>query len=65
MSNRPDPVVTTAQGTVRGLRRDDGTSTFLNIPYAAPPTGAGRFAPPQPHEPMPLLTFMLPRNPRP
>ncbi|CAM5386958.1 Carboxylic ester hydrolase OS=Streptomyces tendae OX=1932 GN=GUR47_24790 PE=3 SV=1 [Streptomyces tendae] len=46
----PDPVVTTAQGTVRGLRRG-GTRTFLNIPYAAPPRGAGRFAPPRPHEP--------------
>ncbi|CAM5389845.1 hypothetical protein STENM327S_03503 [Streptomyces tendae] len=36
----PDPVVTTAQGTVRGLRRG-GTRTFLNFPYAAPPRGAG------------------------
>ncbi|GGW79504.1 carboxylesterase/lipase family protein [Streptomyces griseoloalbus] len=51
MSHEPEPVVTTAQGAVRGLRQDDGTATFLNIPYAAPPTGAGRFAPPQPHEP--------------
>ncbi|WP_331767757.1 carboxylesterase family protein [Embleya sp. NBC_00896] len=50
MSHHPDPVVTTAQGAVRGLRRHD-TATFLNIPYAAPPRGAGRFAPPQPHEP--------------
>ncbi|WP_433190176.1 carboxylesterase/lipase family protein [Actinoallomurus sp. CA-150999] len=45
------PIVTTAQGAVRGLRQDDGTVAFLNIPYAAPPRGAGRFAPPQPHEP--------------
>ncbi|GLY87517.1 carboxylesterase/lipase family protein [Actinoallomurus iriomotensis] len=44
------PIVTTAQGAVRGLRRH-GITTFLNIPYAAPPRGAGRFAPPQPHEP--------------
>ena len=51
MSHHPEPVVTTAQGAVRGLRRDDGTAAFLNIPYAAPPVGAGRFAPPQPHEP--------------
>ncbi|MGP4091986.1 carboxylesterase family protein, partial [Streptomyces sp. KR55] len=51
MSHEPEPVVTTAQGAVRGLRQDDGTATFLNIPYAAPPMGAGRFAPPQPHEP--------------
>ncbi|NGO10559.1 carboxylesterase family protein, partial [Streptomyces sp. HC44] len=51
MNHHPDPIVTTAQGAVRGLRQKDGTATFLNIPYAAPPRGAGRFAPPQPHEP--------------
>ncbi|GAA2432779.1 carboxylesterase/lipase family protein [Streptomyces glaucus] len=51
MSHHPGPVVITAQGAVRGLRQDDGTAAFLNIPYAAPPLGAGRFAPPQPHEP--------------
>ncbi|MFB4423211.1 carboxylesterase/lipase family protein [Streptomyces sp. QL37] len=50
MNHHPDPVVTTAQGAVRGLRQGD-TTTFLNIPYAAPPRGAGRFAPPEPHEP--------------
>lgn len=44
------PVVTTAQGTVRGLRQGD-TAAFLNIPYAATPRHAGRFAPPRPHEP--------------
>ncbi|MEU3895310.1 carboxylesterase family protein [Streptomyces sp. NPDC045251] len=50
MNQYPDPVVTTAQGTVRGLRRGP-TLTFQNIPYAAPPRGADRFAPPRPHEP--------------
>lgn len=50
MSHHSDPVVTTVQGAVRGLRQG-GTLTFLNIPYAAPPRGVGRFAPPQPHEP--------------
>ncbi|CAL9571571.1 carboxylesterase/lipase family protein [Streptomyces sp. enrichment culture] len=50
MNQHHGSVVTTAQGTVRGLRRD-GVLTFLNIPYAAPPHGADRFAPPQPHEP--------------
>ncbi|MFF5668746.1 carboxylesterase/lipase family protein [Streptomyces hygroscopicus] len=50
MNHHPDPVVTTARGAVRGLRRD-GAAVFLNIPYAAPPRGAGRFAPPRPHEP--------------
>ncbi|WP_329240471.1 carboxylesterase family protein [Actinoallomurus sp. NBC_01490] len=42
--------MTTAQGAVRGLSKGD-TAAFLNIPYAAPPHGAGRFAPPRPHEP--------------
>lgn len=49
VNHHPDPVVTTAQGAVRG-RRQDGTTAFLNIPYAAPPRGADRFAPPRPHE---------------
>ncbi|MEU0304345.1 carboxylesterase family protein [Streptomyces sp. NPDC006175] len=50
MNHHPEPVVATALGAVRGLR-EDGILTFLGIPYAAPPRGAGRFAPPQPHEP--------------
>ncbi|WP_055563383.1 carboxylesterase/lipase family protein [Streptomyces atriruber] len=51
MNHRPAPVVATEQGAVRGLRQDDGTAAFLDIPYAAPPRGADRFAPPRPHEP--------------
>ncbi|MEV7131149.1 carboxylesterase family protein [Streptomyces sp. NPDC093260] len=51
MNHHAEPVVATAQGAVRGLRQEDGTAAFLNIPYAAPPLGAGRFAPPEPHEP--------------
>ncbi|MFI9534434.1 carboxylesterase/lipase family protein [Nocardia fusca] len=51
MNHHPEPVVTTAQGSVRGLRQEDGTAAFLNIPYAAAPRGADRFAPPRPHEP--------------
>ncbi|WP_439678897.1 carboxylesterase/lipase family protein [Embleya sp. MST-111070] len=46
-------IVTTTHGTVRGPRRDDGIAVFRNIPYAAPPRGAGRFAAPRPHEPWP------------
>ncbi|MGR6920429.1 carboxylesterase/lipase family protein [[Actinomadura] parvosata] len=42
--------VRTAQGLVRGLRRD-GTTVFMNVPYAAAPTGAARFAAPRPHAP--------------
>ncbi|QHY98689.1 Carboxylesterase [Streptomyces sp. S4.7] len=48
-NRRADPVATTAQGAVRGRRRD-GVLSFLNIPYAAPPTGAGRFEAPRPHD---------------
>ncbi|WP_217168082.1 carboxylesterase/lipase family protein [Streptomyces sp. AC512_CC834] len=48
--NHHHPVVTTARGAVRGIRQD-GTAAFLDIPYAAPPLGAGRFAPPRPHAP--------------
>ncbi|WP_447040506.1 carboxylesterase/lipase family protein [Streptomyces sp. DSM 118878] len=46
----PAPVVATTRGSVRGLRQG-GVHTFLNIPYAAPPRGADRFAGPRPHEP--------------
>ncbi|MGW8375294.1 carboxylesterase family protein [Streptomyces sp. ODS28] len=48
MKHPIEPVVTTTQGSVRGPRRG-GTTAFLDIPYAAPPRGAARFAPPQPH----------------
>ncbi|MCT2593073.1 carboxylesterase family protein [Streptomyces sp. N2-109] len=50
--NRPGagPVVTTAQGAVRG-RHEEGIAVFRDIPYAAPPTGAARFARPLPHAP--------------
>ncbi|KPC88244.1 hypothetical protein ADL35_05835, partial [Streptomyces sp. NRRL WC-3753] len=46
----PGPVVTTARGAVRGLRQG-ATTAYRNIPYAAPPLGAARFAPPRPHAP--------------
>lgn len=42
------PIAQTAEGPVRGIRREDGSSVFLGIPYAAPPTGKRRFQPPQP-----------------
>lgn len=42
------PVVTTATGRVRGIRRPDGTAAFLGIPYAQPPVGDLRFAAPAP-----------------
>lgn len=43
-----EPVVATTSGPVRG-RSADGHTVFLGIPYAAPPTGAARFAAPAPH----------------
>jgi para-nitrobenzyl esterase len=49
------PQVETAGGRIEGGRVDapDGTALlrFLGIPYAAPPVGPGRFAPPAPAEP--------------
>src|SRR4051812_18235456 len=50
VNHHPEPVVTTAQGAVRGLRQD-GPPAFLNPPSPPPPRGPGRFPPPQPHEP--------------
>ncbi|MFJ2555224.1 MULTISPECIES: carboxylesterase/lipase family protein [unclassified Streptomyces] len=43
-------VVPTESGAVRG-RRHGGTAVFHGIPYAAPPVGRARFAPPRPHAP--------------
>ena len=40
-------VVATTSGGVEGLERS-GSCAFLGIPYAAPPTGALRWKPPQP-----------------
>ncbi|MEQ6897770.1 carboxylesterase family protein [Microbacterium sp. KR10-403] len=44
------PVVETASGPVRGLRRD-GSAAFLGIPFAQAPVGPLRFAAPVPPEP--------------
>ncbi|GAB2988733.1 carboxylesterase/lipase family protein [Amycolatopsis acidiphila] len=44
--------VTIADGTLRGEERD-GVRIFTGIPYAAPPVGELRFAPPHPVEPWP------------
>ncbi|HUZ44123.1 MAG TPA: carboxylesterase/lipase family protein [Acidimicrobiales bacterium] len=40
-------VVETSSGRIEG-RAGAGFQSFLGIPYAAPPTGAGRFRPPEP-----------------
>jgi para-nitrobenzyl esterase len=46
------PVVTTADGAVRG-KAVAATDEFLGIPYAAPPVGALRWQPPRPPAPWP------------
>ncbi len=45
-----DPVVSTTNGPVRG-RTEEGCSAFLAVPFAAPPTGDLRWAPPVPPSP--------------
>ncbi|MEU6218713.1 carboxylesterase/lipase family protein [Streptomyces sp. NPDC047022] len=42
------PILATSHGLVRGITGPAGIACFRNIPYAAPPTGPLRFAPPQP-----------------
>lgn len=42
----PEGAVLTTHGAVQGTTAD-GITTFLGIPYAAAPTGARRFAPPE------------------
>lgn len=42
------PVVKVKQGKLQGTLVDQTTRVFLGIPYAKPPVGALRFAPPQP-----------------
>jgi para-nitrobenzyl esterase len=43
-----DPIASTASGEVRGKQTSHGVLRFTGIPYAAPPTGARRFRPPEP-----------------
>ncbi len=46
----PEPVVKTRAGFVRG-EVADRVYVFRGVPFAAPPVGTGRFAPPVPREP--------------
>ncbi|WP_328296770.1 carboxylesterase family protein [Streptomyces sp. NBC_00435] len=45
-SGPPRPVVSVAQGALRGLIHD-GAQEFLGVPYAAPPVGASRLRAPR------------------
>jgi para-nitrobenzyl esterase len=47
-TKEPDtaPVIETAAGKIRGVT-EGGVTFFKNVPYAAPPTGDGRFMPPR------------------
>ncbi|KXO88456.1 carboxylesterase [Tsukamurella pulmonis] len=49
-----EPLAVTESGAVRGTVAH-GIAAFRGIPYAAPPVGPGRFAPPRPPEPWSLL----------
>lgn len=48
---RPVPIVTVAEGTLRGTQEPDGRMLFHGIPFAAPPTGPRRWRPPAPATP--------------
>lgn len=48
MASADPAIVTTGHGPIRGRLHEHG-SVFLDVPYAAPPVGAGRFAAPRPH----------------
>lgn len=48
---RPTPIVTVADGTLRGTQEPEGRMLFRGIPFAAPPTGPRRWRPPAPTTP--------------
>ena len=47
-SKSASPVVTTANGAVKGMVEKTGVTIFKGIPFAAPPVGDGRWKEPQP-----------------
>jgi len=48
LARRAAPVLATNRGPVRGVALTNGVMAFKAIPYAAPPVGPLRFAPPAP-----------------
>ncbi|MEV0063545.1 carboxylesterase family protein [Nocardia sp. NPDC050718] len=46
-----EPIVSTSGGRIRGRTSADGVTSFLGIPYAAPPVGPARFRLPEPATP--------------
>ncbi|KAI1171511.1 alpha/beta-hydrolase [Nemania sp. FL0916] len=53
LEHRPSAPVIIESGSLSGLRRPNGTRSFLGIPYAAPPVGELRWRPPQ--HPLPWI----------
>ncbi len=51
------PTVTTQYGVVIG-KKANGMNQFLGIPYALPPLGSLRWAPPQPYGPLPTNPYI-------
>jgi para-nitrobenzyl esterase len=47
----PSPVVTISQGKLQGYRDEQGVWVFKGIPFAKPPVGERRWAPPGPPDP--------------
>ena len=55
-------VITLSAGPITGIKVSSSNFKFLGIPYANPPTGNGRFAPPVPVSPACLLNPYTPDN---
>lgn len=47
----PSPIIAVQQGQLQGFVDAQGVANYLGIPYAKPPLGALRFAPPEPGQP--------------
>ena len=52
-ASEPRPIVFAGGEQLRGVRLNNNVRVFRGIPYAAPPLGPLRWAPPRPHDPRP------------